>query len=303
MRDQLLDPFDVRRAVLTYGDVLFGLNRLRNPYFAMEVMRAANEWTHDQWLSRDNRLVGTILIANHIPELAAKEIRRASADRRFRAVLICGNAIGQPLGHPIYHPIYEAAAEAGLPLAIHGGGEGPTYPAAAGGFLNFYLEFHALRFQPVATDVVSLILNGVFDKYPALRILLMEAGVSWIPGVFWRLDEDYKGLRREIPWLKKLPSEYFSEHFRLTTQPLDVSPQREGLIDLLRSCGGDDLLVYSSDYPHWDADEVDYVATRLPKDWLPGVFWKNAADFFGWEESVFSDAVSDTASHLRAERE
>jgi predicted TIM-barrel fold metal-dependent hydrolase len=89
-------------------------------------------------------------------------------------------------------------------------------------------------------------------------------------------------LRREVPWLKRLPSEYVSEHVWLTTQPLETSPKRDQVIQLLSWIGGDRKLVYSSDYPHWDADELSHVASRLPEAWHRRVFFENALEFYGW---------------------
>ena len=94
-----------------------------------------------------------------------------------------------------------------------------------------------------------------------------RAGAAWLPSLLWRFDAEYKGLRREVPWLKRLPSEYVAEHVWLTTQPLEASPRREQLIDLLGWVNGAERLVYSSDYPHWDADEVNHVSARSETLW------------------------------------
>ena len=102
--------------------------------------------------------------------------------------------------------------------------------------------------------------------------------------MLWRFDAEYKGLRREVPWLKRLPSEYFARHVWVTTQPLEVAPRKENVIELLRSMHLEDRLVYSSDYPHWDADEIDYLTTRLPGDWHRGVFFGNACRLYDWKE-------------------
>src|SRR5439155_1071582 len=88
----------------------------------------------------------------------------------------------------------------------------------------------------------------------------VEGGSAWIPSLLWRFDMEYKGLRREVPWLKRLPSEYFASHVWVTTQPLEVSPQKENVVELLRSMSLENRLVYSSDYPHWVADEIPVLA-------------------------------------------
>jgi uncharacterized protein len=90
-------------------------------------------------------------------------------------------------------------------------------------------------------------------------------------------------LRREVPWLKKLPSEYFAEHVWVTTQPLEIAPKKENVVELLQSMNLQDRLVYSSDYPHWDADEIDYLSTRVPSSWHASIFFANACALYGWK--------------------
>jgi uncharacterized protein len=101
--------------------------------------------------------------------------------------------------------------------------------------------------------LISMIVNGVFDRFPRLKFALIEGGWSWLPHVVWRLLHEYKSLRQEIPWVKRLPSEHIVKSGRvvLSTQPAEdlSADQWLKLIDLM---GSDELLVFSSDYPHWD---------------------------------------------------
>ena len=135
------------------------------------------------------------------------------------------------------------------------------------------------------THLVSFISHGVFDKFPALRLLLIEAGAAWLPSLLWRFDTEYKGLRREVPWLRRLPSEYVAEHVWLTTQPLEISPKREQLIELLsldERIGAPDLLVRLSALGRRrDSPSV----TALPQSWHRKVFFENALEFYGWAEA------------------
>lgn len=294
LRDQLLDPYNIRRAVLTYGEGLFTICRLPNPYLAAEYARAANDWTIDTWLSRDKRLVGSILVPFQLPDLAVDEIRRVGGHGQMGQVIMAAGGIGQPLGHPLFHPIYAAATEFNLPVALHVGGTGENSAHAAGGLPTFYIDQHVLCSQPIMTHLVSFIVNGVFEKFPTLKLALLEAGVAWVPHILWRLDVDYKGCRREIPWVKRLPSEYFYDRIRLTTQPLELSPTPEQLIHVMECFRGEDTLLFATDYPHWDSDDVDYVATRLPGTWLPKIYYENARAFYGWP--------SDDGRDLRGQR-
>lgn len=281
--DHVLDRYDVERGILTYGGGLF-VSALPNPYFAAEIARAANDWTVDHWLSADDRLYASILVANQLPELAVKEIHRHGANGRFAQVLMANNGLGKPFGHPLFHPIYEAAAEYGLPVALHATSAGGISPSPAGlGFPNFYIEYHTLDGQSMMTHLVSFIANGVFEKFPSLNLLLVEGGTAWIPGVLWRFDTNYKGLRREVPWLKRLPSEYFRDHVRVTTQPLETPERPEQLSNLLESVGGPEILCFATDYPHWDSDDATYIRDLLPSSWHERVFHDNAMSLYGWQ--------------------
>lgn len=287
MCEQLLDKNRTERVVLQFESAGY-VGSLTNPYFATEVARAANDWTIDAWLSRgDPRLYGAMVVATQDPLQAAAEVRRVGAHPRIAEVLLVSTGLGKPFGHPVYHPIYEAAAELALPIAIHAYGEvypGHNVAPHASGMPSFYFEVQTLAGQGLQTHLASFVANGVFEKFPKLKLLIVEAGVAWMPSLIWRLDSSYRALRRELPWLKRFPSETIREHVRLTTQPLELAPESALLVDVLRAFGAEDMLLFSTDYPHWDTDEKDHVAGTLPSSWLPKVFRENAIEFFGWAD-------------------
>jgi predicted TIM-barrel fold metal-dependent hydrolase len=293
MRDQLLDPFNIERAVLGYNSGLV-IPAILNPYLASELARAANDWSIEQWLDRgDDRLWGTVIVANQLPDEAAAEVRRVGPHPRMVEVRLCSNPIGKPFGHPLYHPIYEAAEELDLAIAIHIGGEaggGMGISPIGSGVPSLYLEHHMHFPQGIFSHLVSFIAHGVFEKFPTLRLLIVEAGVAWIPWFLWRFDGEYKAIRRETPWLKRLPSEYFRDHVRVTTQPLETSPKREHLFEMLDWVDGRELICFSSDYPHWDTDEVAHVARRLPASWHAQVFRDNALALYRWPKEAAAAA-------------
>jgi predicted TIM-barrel fold metal-dependent hydrolase len=287
LRTQLLEPARIERAILQYGPAGF-VGALPNPYYATEVARAANDWSIDNWLELDDeRLYGAVLVASQLPNEAAKEIRRVGGHPRMAEVLLASSGMGKPFGHPTYYPIYEAAVEMNLPVAIHTGGEafpGQGASPIGSGMPSFYYEVAMLTFQGSMTHMTSLISHGVFEKFPDLRVLIVECGLGWIPGFLWRLDGGYKALRRELPWLKKRPSEYFAEHIRVSTQPLDRPDDPEELVRVLELFDGENILCFASDYPHWDADEVEYVTKWLPERWQPKIFRENARRLYGWDD-------------------
>ena len=280
MGRQLLDPLGLAAGVLTYGEGLF-VDTNPNPFLAAEIARASNEWTREEWLARDDRLRGSILVSNQEPALAAQEIRRLGDDERMAQVLMSVNGLGPAFGHPIYHPIYEAAVEFGLPVALHAAGHGGNSPAsAAHASANFYIEYHTLIMQTMMTHATSFISHGVFDRFPTLKLVLVEGGVAWVPAFLWRFDTEFHKSSSGSSTLTRPPSEYFHDHVRLTTQPLEFPADRQHLVDVLSYFDAEHILLFATDYPHWDTDELDHVAARLPDEWLANVLFENARSLY-----------------------
>lgn len=299
MRKQLLDPFNIGLCVVDFDT---GLNAaLPNPYLSLPMVRAINDWNADTWLSLpDQRIHGAVLVPSAMPEEGAREIRRVGRNPRIAEALLIWNSLGKPFGHPLYHPIFKAAAELDLPVAIHAFGAeqlaGVLQPAA-GGRPPTRLEFHTLYPQVTMGHLASFVVHGVFEKYPSLKITIVETGVAWAPWLLWSLDRHYPILKRESLWVKKLPSEYFREHIRMTTQPLEMSPEPEQLISLLEAYPDlEHVLCYASDYPHWDADAPSFISRRLPKGWDEKVFYENPLNTYRWSRKPQSSYAGSTAA-------
>jgi predicted TIM-barrel fold metal-dependent hydrolase len=293
MRKQLLDPLDVEYAVLTGEDIL-SVSSLPNPQLAAALAKAYNRWLIDEWLPRDPRLKGSLVVATQDAERAVEEIRSFGDHPDIVQVLLpCAATAGY--GHPQFHPIYEAAVEMELPVAMHVGGEGLGInpPPTATGYPAYYIEWHVLLVQAAMSHVVSLVFNGVFEKYPELRVGVIETGVAWLPSLLWRLDTDWKALRSEVPWVNRLPSETVREHVRFTTQPLDEPDSRGKLKQALELLEGlEDMLMFATDYPHWDFDRPDLVSRRLPESWRDKVMSENARALYGLPPAPLVDATA-----------
>src|SRR5690606_3884952 len=117
--------------------------------------------------------------------------------------------------------------------------------------------------------VSSLIFEGVFDRFPRLKIVLIELAWSWVVPLGWRMDRAYELMRNEVSHLTKRPSEYLRDHFWFTTQPMEEPEQPQWFDEVLEAfevSGLGDKLMYSSDYPHWDFDEPSALPTTLTDD-------------------------------------
>ena len=113
-------------------------------------------------------------------------------------------------------------------------------------------------------------------------MILLEGGLAWLPGILWRLDTNWRGLRAEVPWLDRKPSEVMREHVRFTTQPLEHTDGHDDLLfEMLAAAGAPEILCFASDYPHWDYDDPDHMLKRLPAEWREQVMFENAAAFYG----------------------
>jgi predicted TIM-barrel fold metal-dependent hydrolase len=300
---QCLGKADIRQVVLGFDTGALA-PALLNPHAGAEICRAANDWTIDRWLTReDDRLTSLMLVQNQVPDIAAAEIRRVGVHPKIVGILMGGNGLARPFGHPAYHPIYGAAAELGLPIVVKAGAEvvpDSLAQVAATGEPCTYAEFRILSAQPLMTHVSSMITQGVFEKFPGLRILVIGGGVLWIPALLWRFDTNYQSLRREVPWVKRLPSEYFQEHVRVGTVPLDkLSPpaflQAIRLIDR-----ADDILCFASGYPDWDSDDASNVALKLPPEWRQKIMHDNGHRLFTRQSVMGSRVVQSSLGMMHS---
>jgi predicted TIM-barrel fold metal-dependent hydrolase len=137
---------------------------------------------------------------------------------------------------------------------------------------------HAQCNQAVLT---SMVLGGVFAKFPTLKVVLIEAGFAWVPSLAWRLDRNWKRLRAETPHLTRLPSEYIRDHVWLTTQPMEEPEPRSHLLDTIAWIGWD-RLIFATDYPHWDFDDpATCLPLRLTEEQRRAFFGANARTVYG----------------------
>jgi len=200
-----------------------------------------NDWLRAEWLDRDPRLRGSITVAPRSPELAVAEIERLAGDRRFVQVLLPLRG-ESPLGRRGHWPIYDACARHGLAVAVRpGGGVGTANTPV--GWTSHLVEDLASQGQAFQSQVASLALEGVLGRLPDLRVVLVGSGVTWLPSLAWRLDKNWKGLRREVPWVERPPSEAIRRSIRLTVRPFDAPP--DAFPEVLAHLGSDAMLLYA----------------------------------------------------------
>lgn len=273
LREQLLDEYNIDFAVLT-GWLDASALGPGWPEFKTALMTAYNDWQIENWVEKDDRLFGSVHVNAHDPVGAAREIDRiGSHPRMAQVILYIGD---KAFGDPYYEPIFEAAVRNNLPLGMHHSENSPT----ALGFHRYFIEWHTLVPQVFMSEIVSLIFNGVFDKHPELKVIMIEGGTTYVPHLMSRADQQYKELRSEVPWVKRMPSDIIRDHFRFSTQPTEEMTA-ERFLQMVDGCDSDELFCFSTDYPHWDFDSPwEALPAGLPESLQRKIFYENAQGLY-----------------------
>jgi predicted TIM-barrel fold metal-dependent hydrolase len=236
----------------------------------------------ETWIRPFDCYKGSILVAQQDPEQAVAEIDRLGEEPGMVQVLM-GSASEAPFGRRAFHPIYAACVRHGLPLALHLGGEGAgiSAPATAVGHPTTYFEWYGSLPQSYMAHIVSMITEGVFERFPSLKVVLYDGGVFWLPHVMWRFDKNWKSQRSETPWVKQAPSRYILDHFLLTTYPLEAAPEPKYLHQVLEMIGAERTLLFGGGYPDWSLGDPFDMLRDLPGQVSQRVMARNALELYG----------------------
>ncbi len=277
MREQHLDALPMEYGIL---NCLFPkVGEQLNEEYGAALARATNDWQVAEWLDKEPRLRASIVVNYENAEFAAEEIERVGDHPGFVQVVLLPRT-KEPLGKRRYWKIYEAAERHGLPIGIHFAGLGGN-PITSSGWPSYYIEDHTAMSMAFQSQVISLVFEGVFERFPDLHVVLMEGGFAWLPSLMWRMDKHWRRLREEVPHLKRAPSEYVREHMRATTQPMEEPENPKHLLQVIEHLGSDDMLMFATDYPHWDYDAPDRAfPVRLPPDLKRKIFSENARTLY-----------------------
>lgn len=279
-RAQLLDEYGITAAVL--NNIRLGSTGIPLD-LARDMVRGANDHM-ETWLDSDRRWLGSITALQRDPAWTVAEIVRCR-EKTERYVQVLMDAHGErPAGNPMYWPIYEVACDLDIPVAFHITGRSRDHLSTGVGGTTYYYE------QRTALDILgqplvcSMIFEGVFDRWPNLRIALVEMDWTWAVPLAWRLDASWQVLREEAADLQRLPSEYFRDHFWFSTQPgLETERPSQALeaYDQLEKAGFGERLMFASDYPHWDMDSpFEAIPRRLSRAMKERVLGENGAALY-----------------------
>lgn len=277
LKDQVLDLYPITHGILT-AQLAPGVMPGQFE-FAVALCSAYNDFLVEHWLPRDPRLYTSLHVTPQDPQAAVREIDRLGDHPQVIQIML---PIGKrAYGDPFYHPIFEAAQRHNLVIALHHHGE----VHGALGQERYYIEWHINVPQGAMSMLNSLVCNGVFEKFPDLKFAVLESGYSWLPHIMWRMDQNYKSLHQEIPWVKSLPSKHIRERVKFSTQPVEDFSAANWLrlIDMLES---DRMFMFATDYPHWDFDSPDAaLPAQIPLDLRQRIFYENARELYNFAVS------------------
>ena len=218
--------------------------------YAAAIARAYNDWMYDFVKEYPDRLFGAGMVAPHDVTSAVVEARRCVEELGFKSLFLTPGTVNRrPWHDPAYDPLWAEIERLNVPIGFHGGGKTFLKPDFSLEIFDKLMMWHTFS-QPlgIMTVAVSMTSGGVLERFPKLRVGLLEGNCSWAQWLMYRLDEHYEWTGAfEAPDLTKKPSEYFLSNCFLSVESDEV-PVKQYV-----EWFGDDNLVFSTDYPHGDS--------------------------------------------------
>lgn len=234
LKDQDIDGVDGEVLYCTMGFRLFWLE---DPALQRACMRVYNDWLAEYCAYSPKRLIGAALISLYDVDLAVQELRHCSAMGLQGAMIWCSPPEDRPYGSQDYDPFWAAAQELEIPLSLHaltGNAESRSVRSS--------VTYGVLWHHEVERSLATLILSGVLERFPRLKVVSVENNGGWVPFLLQRMD--VRGSRFDFPThLTMKPSEYFHRQMSVTYIDDPVAVYNRHLI-------GIDNLMWSSDFPH-----------------------------------------------------
>jgi uncharacterized protein len=243
-----MDTEDIDIAVLYGTSIAFHCNSTDDWRYSLAIEQAWNDWAAEYCSADPARLKFAALVPVGEPGAAAEEAERAVRERGATGITVLPNYRGRALDSSYFDPLYAACERLGVPLCVHGITGSRHWVQTIGAHENWLIT-HALAFpMGLIHGLASVVCGGVLERYPSLRVAFLEGGCGWLPFFMDRLDEHVEKLPSLAPALTKLPSEYIKGG-RLF---VSCEPEEDLAYPIERL--GEDVLMYASDYAHWDCE-------------------------------------------------
>lgn len=237
---------------------------------------AYNRWIAEYCSAHPTRLLGAGQTAMRTPEEGIADLERIRA-MGLRGVMLPGHPGIEDYDSPVYDDFWRAAVDLGLPLSFHiltTRGERPRGPKLTG-FLSVVRG---------CQDIMAmLVMGGVFERHPKLKVVCVEADAGWVPHFMYRMDHAFKRHRNWLPpgqELSKLPSEYFAESIYTTFQDDWVAFKSVDMMNWRR-------LMWANDFPHsdstwpWSQEMLEQHAAALTPEQRRAILCENVAELYG----------------------
>jgi hypothetical protein len=243
-----MDAEDIEVAVLYGTSFVFHANSTYDWRYAEALCRAWNNWATEYCAAAPDRLKFAALVPLGDAMAAAEEAERAVREQGAVGLSFPPNYMGRSLDQTYFDPVYAAAQRLDVPICVHANNGSGKFCEPIGAHENWLIT-HALTMPFGLTHALaSVVCGGVLERFPTLRVAFLEGGCGWLPFFMDRLDEHWEKLPVLVPWLTRAPS----EHIRGGRVFITCEPEEE-LTDPLRRLG-DELIMYASDYAHWDSE-------------------------------------------------
>ena len=269
-------------AVFLYPSLGLFLGAMKDPDFAAAASRAYNRWLADYCEPYPQRLFGAAMLPLQSVEVAVQEMRFAVKELNFHAGFIRPNPYnGRVLHDPEYDPLWTEAQELGFSIGIHGGSEAGQPTLAMDRFTRGKAVRHCVAhtFEMMAA-ATSLIMCGVCDRFPSLKVAFLESGGGWMAGWLDRMDRHFDDIGMNDTRLSMRPSEIFRRQCFIAFEPVEKS------LALLADYLGSDNILWATDYPHldgfWDAPGM-IKRMGMPPKTLANVLAGGAKRYYGMQ--------------------
>ncbi len=233
------------------GEEWAGLDR----DFAVALCRTLNDCRAEYTRFNPERLKSVAKLPMIDPDAAAAELRRAVTELGMVGMVTPQHVRDKNLDHPSFDVVWKTAQELGVAVCVHGGGQAIDQVPIGVDRWATRLEMHAFT-HPVGQmiAVMSFTVGGILQRFPNLRVAFLEAGTGWLP--FWleRLDEHWELTPEQAPAIDRKPSEYFLSGNCF----IGCDPDEKAIPEVCNELG-EGIVVYASDYCHWDCKFPDTV--------------------------------------------
>ncbi|MGH7863945.1 MAG: amidohydrolase family protein [Candidatus Binataceae bacterium] len=248
-RIRLLDQWGVNAGVLfpTVG-ILWDV---ADHALAAAYARAYNNWVNDFAGHDRRRMIPIAHLALQDPASALTELRRC-VKLGFKGIFLPPEPInGKRFSHSDFDPIWRECEQAGLPVCLHVIVRFNRAPGLLGHFyqvgeFRMVYGFALGGFAQIVPAMMTMIADGLFDRFPRLKVLCVEAGAGWAPYIMDRMDEKHEHFGWTFP-LKLKPSDYFRRNIWVVAEP------QERTIAAVMELMGEDRVLWGSDFPHVDS--------------------------------------------------